>query len=181
MRSFRDRKVNILVCTDVASRGLDVKDLTHVINYSIPREMEVYVHRIGRTARSGRSGVALSLVAPSHRYMINRIEHMTKVKMREGKIPGRREVAQKKVSRLLARFMSQQHHAKAAGLLGAEWGRAAKDMTLEEILGRFIAMTAPELFAEREKTLPAYQSSASKAAHAPHWKKNPHPPAQKRR
>lgn len=181
MRAFRERKVNILVCTDVASRGLDVKDLTHVINYSIPREQEVYVHRIGRTARSGRAGTALSLVAPSHRYMINRLEHLTKAKMREGKIPGRREVAQKKVSRLLARFLDQKHYAKAAGLLGPEWGRAAKDMTLEEILGRFIAMTEPGIFAEHERTLAAYQHAPANPAHAKphaHWakKKHHHPP-----
>jgi ATP-dependent RNA helicase DeaD len=155
MRAFRERKVNVLVCTDVASRGLDVKELTHVINYSVPRETDVYVHRIGRTARSGSAGLAVSLVAPTHRAMINRIEHVTKSRMTEGKIPGRREVALKKVARLLARFQDQKHFAKAAGLLGPEWGRAAKDMTLEEILGRFIALAAPEIFDERERTLPA--------------------------
>jgi ATP-dependent RNA helicase DeaD len=199
MRAFRERKMNVLVCTDVASRGLDVKDLTHVINYSIPRETDVYVHRIGRTARSGSAGVAISLVAPSHRAMVNRIEHVTKSRMKEGKIPGRREVALKKVARLLARFQDQKHYAKAAGLLGPEWGRAAKDMTLEEIIGRFVALTSPELFDEHEKTLPAYHPGAARPAHAHapahghapshghgrahdsrggpqkhHWKKKPH-------
>jgi ATP-dependent RNA helicase DeaD len=51
MQAFRDRKVQILVCTDVAARGIDVQDITHVVNYSIPRELDSYVHRIGRTAR----------------------------------------------------------------------------------------------------------------------------------
>ncbi len=184
MKAFREKKVNILVCTDVASRGLDVKELTHVINYSISRELDVYVHRIGRTARSGQSGVAISLVAPTHRALINRIEHMTKSRMKEGKIPGRREVALKKVAGLLARFQKQDNYAKAAGLLGPEWGRAAKDMTLEEILGRFIAMTAPDVLSEHEKTLPAYHPGAARPPHssnhrpanhggskAPHWKK----------
>jgi len=189
MRAFRERKTNVLVCTDVASRGLDVKDLTHVINYSIPRETDVYVHRIGRTARSGSAGLAVSLVAPSHRAMVNRLEHVTKSRMKEGNIPARRDVALKKVARLLARFQEQKNFSKAAGLLGPEWGRAAKDMTLEEILGRFVALTAPELFDEHEKTLPAYQHSAARPAHghahgprphahgAPqkhHWKKKPH-------
>ena len=54
MKAFRERRVSMLLCTDVASRGLDVKDVTHVINYSLPRELDSYVHRIGRTARSGR-------------------------------------------------------------------------------------------------------------------------------
>ena len=178
MRAFRDRKVNIMVCTDVASRGLDVKDLTHVINYSIPREQEVYVHRIGRTARSGKAGIAISLVAPSHRYMINRLEHTTKSKMVEGKIPGRREVALKKVSRILPRFLEQKHYAKAAGLLAPEWGKACKDMTLEEVIGRFIALSAPDIFAEHEKNLAAHHAPAAKPAHAPHaGKPAPHRPA----
>ena len=190
MRAFREKKVNVLVCTDVASRGLDVKELTHVINYSIPREPDVYVHRIGRTARSGKAGIALSLVSPSSRGLVNRIEHVTKSRMTEGKIPGRREVALKKVARLLARFQEQKNYQKAAGLLGPEWGRAAKDMTLEEIIGRFVAMTAPEIFDEREKTLPAYHPPAARPehSHAPRpaqhgegtrapWKKNhQHPP-----
>jgi ATP-dependent RNA helicase DeaD len=184
MRAFREKKVTMLVCTDVASRGLDVKELTHVINYSLPRETEVYVHRIGRTARSGKTGVAISLVSPTHRYLINRIEHLTKSRMTEAKIPGRKEVAQKKVSRILARFQDQKHHARAAALLGAEWGKATEDMLLEEILGRFIALIAPELFEEQAAGLPAYQPAPSHAAHKPHahgapkkhqpWKKKPH-------
>ncbi len=189
MRAFREKKVTMLVCTDVASRGLDVKELTHVINYSIPREPEVYVHRIGRTARSGKAGVAISLVAPSHRALVNRIEFVTKSRMTEGKIPGRREVGLKKVGRILTRFQEQTHHARAAALLGPEWAKATEGMLLDEILGRFIAMTAPEIFEEHAKTLPAYTPSASSPAHAAHagrpsghaaakkhrpWKKRPH-------
>jgi ATP-dependent RNA helicase DeaD len=171
MRAFRERKVTMLVCTDVASRGLDVKELTHVVNYSLPRETEVYVHRIGRTARSGQAGVAISLVAPSHRYLVNRIEHLTKSRMTEAKIPGRKEVALKKVSKILARFQDQKHYERAAALLGPEWAKATEDMVLEEILGRFIAMAAPELFEETPKTLPAHAPSharpASAHGHAP--------------
>ena len=96
MKAFRDRAVKVLVCTDVASRGLDVKDITHVINYSLPRELDNYVHRIGRTARSGKTGFAMSLVTPSHRGLIGRIEQMTKSKMREGRLPTRREIGAKK-------------------------------------------------------------------------------------
>ncbi|NNN07176.1 MAG: DEAD/DEAH box helicase [Elusimicrobia bacterium] len=168
MRAFREKKVTMLVCTDVASRGLDVKELTHVINYSIPREPEVYVHRIGRTARSGKAGVAISLVAPSHRALVNRIEFVTKSRMTEGKIPGRREVGLKKVGKILARFLEQPHHARAAALLGPEWAKATEGMLLEEILGRFVAMTAPEIFEEHAKTLPAYTPSSSSPAHAAH-------------
>ena len=175
MRAFRDRKVNILVCTDVASRGLDVKELTHVINYSIPRELDLYVHRIGRTARSGQAGLAISLVTPSNRGMIERIEHMTKSKMTEGKIPGRRELGLKKVAKLLARFQSTKHHARAVSLLGPEWQEAVTDMDLQEIIGRFLVMAAPEVFedpAPSKPLLPSPQRSPYAGEHKPSSKKD---------
>ncbi len=162
MRAFRDKKTNILVCTDVASRGLDVKELTHVINYSIPRELELYVHRIGRTARSGKAGIAISLVAPATRALVNRLEHMTKTRLREGKIPGRREVAGKKISKILARFEEQKHFQRATDLLGPDWERVAGKMTLGEVIGRFLTLMAPEIFDEREKEKPLHPP------HVPH-------------
>ena len=175
MRAFRDKKVNLLVCTDVASRGLDVKDLTHVINYSIPRELDVYVHRIGRTARSGVSGVAISLVTPSNRYMIERIEHMTKSKMTEGHIPSRRELGLKKVAKLLARFQATKHHARAISLLGPEWQVVVSEMDLQEIIGRFLVMTAPALFedsAPSKSLMPSPQRPPHSGEHKSSSKKD---------
>lgn len=154
MQAFRDRKVKLLVCTDVASRGLDVKDITHVVNYSIPRELDVYVHRIGRTARSGKSGVAVSLVTPSHRGLIGRIEHMTKSKVREGKIPSRRDIGERKVARMLSEFLEQKGHERVAELLNLEWIEAISEMSGEEIVARFIAMKMPDIFVDRERQKP---------------------------
>lgn len=152
MMGFRNRKMNILVCTDVASRGLDVKDITHVINYSIPRELDVYVHRIGRTARSGKAGFAMSLVTPSHRNLIPRIENMTKSKMKEGKLPSRKEIGTKKVSAILTKFHAQSpSFGRAVELLDESWRSAFNEMSREEIVGRFLCMTFPDLFVEREK------------------------------
>ncbi len=169
MRAFRDKKTSLLVCTDVASRGLDVKELTHVINYSIPRELELYVHRIGRTARSGKAGIAISLVTPATRVLVNRVEHLTKTRLTEGKIPGRREVAEKKIAKILARFEEQKHFEKAVELLGPDWERAAGEMNLGEVIGRFIAMLAPEVFDDRAPEKPLHHAHAPKSA--PHHKK----------
>ena len=94
--AFKEKRLQVLVCTDVASRGLDVKDVSHVINYSIPRELELYVHRIGRTARSGKKGIAMSLVTPSHRPFIARLEQITKSKIKEGVLPTRKDIGIKK-------------------------------------------------------------------------------------
>jgi ATP-dependent RNA helicase DeaD len=174
MRAFRERKVTLLICTDVASRGLDVKDLTHVINYSVPRELDIYVHRIGRTARSGKTGIAISFMIPTHRHLISRIEHWTKTRMREGKVPSRRDVGAKKVSKLLERFQDQKHFARAMELLGPDWRAVTAQMSPEEIVGRFVALTSPEIFEEREKEKPFVQPHAPKPhSHKPHQAK-PH-------
>ncbi len=147
MKSFRDKKVNVLVCTDVASRGLDVQGITHVLNYSIPREMDSYVHRIGRTGRSGQSGFAMSLVTPAQRGLIHRIEKFTQRKMKEGKIPTRKEVAMRKVGNLVEPFRGQVNFNKAIDLLDSSWKEELAGKTVEEIAGRFLCLLYPELFA----------------------------------
>ena len=150
LKSFKERKVNVLICTDVASRGIDVKDITHVINYSIPRELDSYVHRIGRTARSGKTGFAMSLVTPSHRGLIQQIERMTKRKMVEGKIPTRRDIGSKKVAQVLERFQQQDTFTRAVEIMGTPWKEAVAEMSREELTGRFLSLMFPEIFVERD-------------------------------
>lgn len=152
MQAFRDRRVNLLICTDVASRGLDVKDVTHVINYSIPRELDNYVHRIGRTARSGKTGIAMSLVTPSHRVLIGRIERMTKSKMKEGKLPTRKDIGTKKVAKLLPMFQGQAQFARAMELMDASWKEALAGLSAEEVAARFLSLMLPEVFAEKSNS-----------------------------
>ncbi len=152
MQAFRDHQLQMIVCTDVAARGLDVKDVTHVVNYSIPRELDSYVHRIGRTARSGKSGVALSLVTPANRRLIERIEFMTKSRMKQGIIPSSKDIGIKKVTSLLPRFGEQKNFARAAELMDETWMQVIKDMEPKEIVARFIGMLLPEVLAMPEKT-----------------------------
>lgn len=149
MQSFRDRKVKILICTDVASRGLDVKDVSHVINYSLPRELDNYVHRIGRTARSGKAGIAMNLVTPSHRRLIWQIEDLTKSRMQEGKIPTRKEVGARKMAQILPKFSEQAMFTRALEILGDEWKTALSEMSSEEVAARFLSLMMPDLFTER--------------------------------
>jgi ATP-dependent RNA helicase DeaD len=150
MKAFRDRKVKLLICTDVAARGLDVKDVTHVINYSIPKELDSYVHRIGRTARCGKSGFALSLISPRQRLLIAQIERLTKSKLQEGTIPTRKELGVKKVAYYLQKFQEPAGYARAVEALGDGWKELLATMTPEEVAGRFLALTFPEIFAERD-------------------------------
>lgn len=74
---FRNRKFNILIATDVASRGLDITTVSHIINYDIPDDVETYFHRIGRTARAGASGIALSFVSQNDMYTLRKIQNIT--------------------------------------------------------------------------------------------------------
>ena len=154
LKAYRNRQSKVLVCTDVASRGLDVKDITHVINYSLPRELENYVHRIGRTGRSGKTGVAMNLVTPSHRALIRRVEHITKTVMREGVLPTRKEIGTKKVSAVLPKFLEAPQFQKAAELLGNDWKQAIAKMDPTEIAARFLAITFPEVFVEKREREP---------------------------
>ena len=81
---FRNGQIKVLVATDVAARGLDIDDISHVFNFDIPNDPEAYVHRIGRTARAGKEGTAISLVTPRERRYLNRIEGYAKVKIPQG-------------------------------------------------------------------------------------------------
>jgi ATP-dependent RNA helicase DeaD len=87
MSRFKSRKTKIMVCTDVAARGIDVTDLTHVINYGLPQDCESYVHRIGRTGRAGSKGIAITLADPREKSRLGRIEKLTKSKIELRKLP----------------------------------------------------------------------------------------------
>ncbi len=78
LANFKNRKVNILIATDVAARGIHVDDLTHVVNYSLPQNNESYVHRIGRTGRAGQKGIAVTFVDHRERYKLRSLERLTK-------------------------------------------------------------------------------------------------------
>lgn len=79
--AFRDGHIKVLVATDIAARGIDVDGVSHVINYELPNVPEAYVHRIGRTARAGKSGIAIALVAPDERAFLRDIERLTKLQV----------------------------------------------------------------------------------------------------
>ncbi len=102
LQRFRDKKINILVATDVAARGLDVEDLTHVINYSLPQDPESYVHRIGRTGRAGKSGTAITLITPSeYRKMIS-IQKMANTTIVKQEVPKVQDVIDNKKQRIVS-------------------------------------------------------------------------------
>jgi ATP-dependent RNA helicase DeaD len=92
MKNFKNKKSNLLVCTDVAARGIDIQNLTHVFNYGIPNDNETYVHRIGRTGRAGNKGVACTFVTANTAFIISSIEKHTKQKMIKSTLPSVEEL-----------------------------------------------------------------------------------------
>ncbi len=94
MKSFRNHQVQLLVATDVAARGIDVNDISHVINYQLPDEIEVYTHRSGRTGRAGKSGISMVLVTKSEMRKIKQIEKIIKQKFEQKSIPDGEEICQ---------------------------------------------------------------------------------------
>jgi ATP-dependent RNA helicase DeaD len=92
MEKFRKAEIDILVATDVAARGLDIPDVSHVINYSIPQNPDSYIHRIGRTGRAGKSGIAISFVTPREYRQLRLIEKSAKTTISKAKLPTKAEV-----------------------------------------------------------------------------------------
>ncbi len=101
---LKNGKLNILVATDVAARGLDVDRISHVINYDIPHDTEAYVHRIGRTGRAGRSGEAILFVAPRERRMLHMIEKATNQKIELMELPSTEIINNKRIARFQQRI-----------------------------------------------------------------------------
>ncbi|MEZ4505655.1 MAG: DEAD/DEAH box helicase [Thermomicrobiales bacterium] len=96
MRRFRSGQADILVATDVAARGIDVDDVTHVINYDVPESAETYVHRIGRTGRAGKRGEAITLVTPKETRWLRQIERIIKAKIEPRRLPTLADVAERR-------------------------------------------------------------------------------------
>jgi ATP-dependent RNA helicase DeaD len=102
---FRHSQIKVLVATDVAARGLDIDDISHVFNFDLPPDPEVYVHRVGRTGRVGKTGIAISLVTPRERNRLRRIEALTRQPVTQSKLPTIEEIQQYRESQLLEKVM----------------------------------------------------------------------------
>ncbi len=101
LNKFRKRLINILVATDVAARGIDIADLSHVINYSLPQDPESYVHRVGRTGRAGKEGTAITFVTPQEQRRLMFFQKSIKFKIRKERLPKAADIVEVKWSLIL--------------------------------------------------------------------------------
>ncbi|OGI09086.1 MAG: RNA helicase [Candidatus Margulisbacteria bacterium GWF2_35_9] len=99
-KKFKSKKINVLVATDVAARGIDVSDLTHVINYSLPQDPESYVHRIGRTGRAGKEGTAITFISPSEYRKLVFIKKVANTDIRKEQLPEIQDIIDVKKDRI---------------------------------------------------------------------------------
>ncbi|HWJ03548.1 MAG TPA: DEAD/DEAH box helicase [Verrucomicrobiae bacterium] len=97
MKRFREGKAELLVATDVAARGLDIENVTHVINYDIPQDPESYVHRIGRTGRAGKKGQAITLIVPREYRQLRLIEKLVKTRIRREELTSQADLAERQL------------------------------------------------------------------------------------
>ena len=104
IEQFKNRRASVLVCTDVAARGLDVSEVTHVINMGLPRKHDSYIHRVGRTGRAGNTGKAISFVAPSDIYNLRNLEKVLNKRLMPLDLPSVTDLKMKKVSGELSKM-----------------------------------------------------------------------------
>jgi|TARA_B100001146_G_scaffold116823_1_gene102902 ATP-dependent RNA helicase DeaD len=104
MSRFRDKSLQILIATDVAARGLDVEDLTHIINYSLPDDPEIYTHRSGRTGRAGKSGISIAISNSRESRKIKSIENKSQIKFLKKEVPTGKDVCSKQLFKLIEKI-----------------------------------------------------------------------------
>ena len=117
IQRWRDGQVKVVVATDIAARGLDLSDLTHVFNFDLPDNTETYIHRIGRTGRAGKDGKAIALVEPSDRRLLRQIERRLRQTIRVENIPNRSTVEAKRMEKLTTQIKESLSGERLASFL----------------------------------------------------------------
>lgn len=140
MQKFRIRNVQLLVATDVAARGLDVSDLTHVINYNLPDDVEIYTHRSGRTGRANKTGISVSIIHSKEKFKIKDIERMLKRKFEQRQIPNGLEVCKKQLFYQIDKMQNVEVNEEQIEPYMAQIMNQLEYLSKEELLKRFVSL-----------------------------------------
>ena len=140
MQKFRIKNLQLLVATDVAARGLDVDDLTHVINYGLPDEVESYTHRRGRTGRAGKTGISISICHVKEKGRIKQIERTINKKFEKGEIPSGDAICEKQLFNLVDQIEKVQVNEKEIASLMPSIFRKLDWLDKEDIIKRVVSL-----------------------------------------
>ncbi|PTN08517.1 DEAD/DEAH box helicase [Mangrovibacterium marinum] len=140
MVRFRNKNLQMLVATDVAARGLDVNELTHAINYSLPDDPEVYIHRSGRTGRAGKKGISVSIVNLRETGKIRQIENVSQKRFERKMVPGGEEICEVQLMHLIDRVVQTEVDDKRINPYMQAIKDKFGDLNSDEILKRFVSV-----------------------------------------
>lgn len=140
MARFRSKHLQFLVATDVAARGLDVNDLTHVINYNLPDDLEAYVHRSGRTGRAGKSGVSISIIHTRESNKIRSLEKMVRKDFERKNVPGGEEICEKQLFNLIDKVEKVEVDNKLIGQYMPDIYKKLEWLEREELIKHFVSV-----------------------------------------
>lgn len=140
MARYRSRSLQILVATDVAARGIDVNDITHVINYSLPDELEVYTHRSGRTARAGKKGIAISIINSKENGKIRQLEKSVNAKFTKHDIPSGAEICEKQLFKIIKEVHDVEINESEIEPFLPGINAQLEDLTKEDLIKRFASL-----------------------------------------
>ncbi|MEW6773269.1 MAG: DEAD/DEAH box helicase [Bacteroidota bacterium] len=138
MKRFRNHQIQLLIATDVAARGIDVENITHVINYDLPDDLEVYTHRSGRTARAGKSGISIAIVTPSETRKIKDLERFSKAKFHRALIPTGIQVCEKQLLHLVNNIKNTEVNEDAIKNYLPAVMESLSDLSKEELIKKLV-------------------------------------------
>ena len=163
MRSFRNKQIQMLVATDVAARGIDVDDITHVINYQLPDEPEIYTHRSGRTGRAGKTGISMVIVSKSEVRKIKSIERIIKKQFEKKEIPDGMEICEVQLMSLANKIHNTEVNHEIDKYL-TSINDLFEDSSKDELIKKFFSVEFTRFFNYYQKTknLNASESSSDR-------------------
>lgn len=162
MQKFRQHLTQLLVATDVAARGLDVDDLTHVINYGLPDDIESYTHRSGRTGRAGKNGTSIAIVHTRERGKMRAIEKVIQKEFVEGKIPTAEEICKKQLYKVMDQIVKADVNEEEIEPFMADINRYFEYIDKEDIIKKIVSMEFGKFlayYADAPEILPPSASS----------------------
>lgn len=148
MSRFRNKAIHILVATDVAARGIDVNNLTHVLNYNLPDDIDTYLHRSGRTGRANNKGISVVLVNVREKFKVKHLERKVNQKFIEMQIPNGKEICEKRIMHQIEEVVSLAPAENAIDYISAEYYEKFSALSKEEIIQRFLSLQFNEMFAK---------------------------------